>query len=447
MKKLLLTFAIAFVFCMANVSAQLNEVMEIQVGTQPMAIITDEANQCYHVFCNGQDINWDGIQDEGDETQSWWKIPFLPENFDPGAAIKAEKVRDFDFMRMVFPFRPGYNAEEGIVYLSDISGATKAYNTSNGELINDLNLPTDLSSTDGLNNFIFGTSTTAEGDGILEIIDGVGGLIESYEVNKNPFMTLAFEYNGKIHIVVASYGDYNSDDSAVEIFIEDNVGFTLAAKFEHLGNTLNYLTFFEGKIAAVSNGSHKIDIIDLESLTIEKSINLPTTGYDGPRECVYSKAHELLFVSAYDGNIYSVNPETGEVLTAVEAGCKTEGMAFQSPKYVLGTAIMEKGAYTYMDKIIVYEVKYTSVDDNNYNYSVYPLPAINAITIQFNEDIISADNLVVYTQNGGKVNINNSSINANKLNLELANSISNGLYIVSFTSNGVEYKVPFVVNK
>lgn len=96
-----------------------NKILSAGVGKQPVAIIPTKAagsleinSDTLNIICLGQDLNFNGVLDEGEEATSWWKIEGVSKAItqtpdDKGVVlVPARKVMDFGFnFDGFFPFR------------------------------------------------------------------------------------------------------------------------------------------------------------------------------------------------------------------------------------------------------------------------------------------------------------------------------------------------------
>ena len=102
----------------------------VEVGFNP--VFSFHYGTVTHVFCKGQDINGNGVFDEGagDEEPSWWTIGKA------GGKFIANKMKIFEFGSMPYDFKPEIDKQNGNIYLP-FKNKISSYKLLTTELVND----------------------------------------------------------------------------------------------------------------------------------------------------------------------------------------------------------------------------------------------------------------------------------------------------------------------
>lgn len=134
-----------------------------------------------------------------------------------------------------------------------------------------------------------------------------------------------------------------------------------------VGDTPNYFVL-DGDVAyVVVNGSHTVEIIDLVKREKIGTINVGTTGYDGPREAAVwydpTSGSKLLLVSTFDEEIRVFNLTTREHIKTIALAAKPEGMALYGNDLWV-TQTYKKDSYEPASDVAIYDlVSAVSVHD------------------------------------------------------------------------------------
>ncbi len=440
MKKVLILSVLSIIFAITGNSQPFSYMMDLPVGVQPMGVVCDEVNKVNHIFCAGYDANFNGIKDSGDVNPSWWSMPALGYLSFYGENDKTpKKLRDFEFGSWDFfaPFNPGiYKNEDektAKIYISQF-GRIRAYDMATGDLLDDTVAkysPTAIySSKDSL---IFSVRSYGTSD-IVYIFDlKTKQVIDSIHSGINVQKVQPIE-NG---IVILNEGVYGVGDSKLIIAGHnanqwDTTGILL-------GNGANDFDIFNGRIVVAMNGSHEIKVISIAEKKIIKTINVGTTGYDGPRTIRFyheyqgNQSSDVVGVTTYSGDIRFFNISTGNLIVKLDTYGKAEGFDIQGYTYLIVANQFGKGLYTPDSSISIFSTP-QSVDDYQKTSAIrlYPNPSSDIINIDLTENIGSIERASIFSTNGILVaEVNLKNIDSDNITISLKDyNLPSGKYFV-----------------
>lgn len=277
----------------------------VEVGNQPVYTWWDSDVKVLHVFCLGNDDNFDGIQDIDEQQPSWWTVK------NHGGNHVAEKIMDFEFASLKFPFRPAVDEENKIIYIPH-QDKISSYDLSGYSVFNESVAVVDATSLSlAAGHLLITRITDAEsGDGELLVLNLQSGqVLQSVYAGINPIQSLYYPSEGGIGLAIISAGPWGSDESKLYYGNIVHMGdFSLDSL--NVGNAVNHISFNENKLYVTVNGSHKIVVLELA--TGEPAFyNTGTTGFDGPREALFLDG--LIGVTTYVGDFRGIDPQTGNV--------------------------------------------------------------------------------------------------------------------------------------
>ena len=453
MKKLLLAILLFACQFGGKLVAQPPFEEDIVVGKQPAMILEDASSGKFHIFCLGYDKNFDGNFDieEGDVKPSWWSYNIIVPLKSEIPMLLADKVRDFDYSVGNYIARPAHNKKQ--IFFQQ-NGSIIAYDLADGSLIDTVAENIDPIAMSFFNEKLFiSIRNQVEKDVVLVFDIKSKSYLDTIPAYNNVQMTLPIEYNGNRYLIILNEGNFGTNDSKLQFIDLSNGNEELAVvDIGGGGNFIDYAIRNDDVwIAATMNSSHQIQIVSLKKMEIIKTINLQTEGFNGPREAHFNNENDLIYVSAYDGNIYEVNPETGDAKNYLECKAKPEGFyaGLAGNDYLLVANIMDKLTYAPDSTVSVY-VRYSSIEDvvNNTNLHIYPNPAQDLIHIQIPENIsieIQAK-IEIYTSTGLLVKKKMLSLNQNKEFIIKNSDFPRGDYFIKVTSGKNVYFGAFNVS-
>jgi hypothetical protein len=277
----------------------------VEVGNQPVYTWWDKDAKVLHVFCLGNDDNFDGIQDIDEQSPSWWTVK------NQGGNHISEKIMEFEFGSLKFPFRPAVDEENKIIYIPH-PDKISSYDLSDYSVFNESVAVVDATSLSLAAGHLLITRITdpESGDGELLVLNLQSGqVLQSVYAGINPIQSIYYPSEGGIGLAIISVGPWGSDESKLYYGNIVHMGdFSLDSL--NVGNTVNHVSFNENKLYVTVNGSHKIVVLDLA--TNESTFyNTGTTGFDGPREAVYMDG--MIGVTTYVGDLRGIDPHSGNV--------------------------------------------------------------------------------------------------------------------------------------
>jgi len=437
-----LLFFITFAFLRAEFWNNL--IGSYSVGKQPVSFIYDEKNQYLNIFCAGYDANFNGSKDDGDESPSWWQAKLFSQNPEGKFLEEPLLVREFEFGSFQFPFRPGY--EYPHIYYGSFN-EIETYNIGNGEKI--------------INNFpnISSSALTAYKDLLLishrpSFTDP--GFVYVFDLNKNQFIdTLKAGVNvqkaafyNQNKIIVLNEGDFGAANSSVQIFKNNGSKYELE-KAILTGDVSNHITIVDDILITTNNNSHDLTIIDLKSNEILKKIKLPTEGFSGPRESVYSPKLNQIITSSYNSVVYIHNFE-GELIDSIETEANTEGLLLiESPIPLLFVANeFIKDTYQPNSSFQVFSNKVPSKVESS---EVKPFVSFN-----FSSNLIEIRNINFQNENMsiqifnslGELIHQESNLKSDEIYIDLGEiNSANGSYYLIIKNNFNSYGFPFILAK
>ena len=94
-----------------------------------------------------------------------------------------------------------------------------------------------------------------------------------------------------------------------------------------LGNTANSMrAFWTGKLFIVLNGSHRIEVMDMNSMQAEGTIDVGTSGYNGPRQVAFLPDDSTGVVSTFANDIRFFSLNSYQITDTLKVGQKPEAL-------------------------------------------------------------------------------------------------------------------------
>lgn len=126
-----------------------------------------------------------------------------------------------------------------------------------------------------------------------------------------------------------------------------------------VGDTPNYFVVDNDTAYVVVNGSHSVVIVDLIKHEKIATINVGTTGYDGPREAAVwydpTSKTKMLLVSTFDEEVRVFNLTTREHIKTIALAAKPEGMALRGNDLWV-TQTFKKDSYDAASDVAIYDL-------------------------------------------------------------------------------------------
>lgn len=431
---------------------------EFEVGKYPIAIIYDEQSG-YHIYCDRYDSNFNGIFEPelGETKSSWWHISY------PQSDNEAQLLKEFDW-----EFTTGFSTgcalrpaiQDGIIYFNTTTGVYP-YRLSNAELIENRIVPIGCNAVSIFENKMYlSVRHIPEGEYVADtnyviVYDMQNKVVtDTLPAIANVQQVLCFAkntFNYDYYLLVLNEGFMGGNDSKLQVYkiYEDSYDLIKVIDLGDTGNNMIYDGV--GNIYVAMNMSHQIQVISTDSFAISKSIPVPTSGYDGPRQiCKFEeeivplkqKKNDpipqktdtpfMFCVSTYSGNVYIYYDDN--LIDYVETTGKLEGVLSEPFSGIGVTNAFQKGTYTADNRVSFY-TSWTSVTDkvvDNSLFSVYPNPASNFINISCDNSLIESIELISLQ---GKTIFQKQLNNENSYVISLESlNLPNGLYFLKILS-------------
>ncbi|TAE31913.1 MAG: T9SS C-terminal target domain-containing protein [Candidatus Kapaibacterium sp.] len=341
-----------------------------------------------HVLCGQVDNNFNGTQDMGDVPASWVVL----------SANAATTLRSRQFLwneGVGFPCRPAYDFSSNTLYLAQ-SGRIRAFDTQTQATKRDtvLLLDTLARSAMGTSGTVAGLSFARVGimgqdllsltlrgrstSAVVQVLPATGRV--SRRLGAGIFAQQAIAYTTPVdgvETVILNEGGFGTSTATLMIADGGNDVTTL-----NLGDTGNHLLVSGGQAIVTMNGSHTIQVIDLATRRIIRTIPTGTTGFNGPREAVLIGT--TLYVTTYASDVRAFDILTGREVTRFNPRGKPEGIAALGNNIIVANAF-EAGGFASANTVVVLNTT-TSVQENRAGadvISLAPNPTQDRTTLRF----------------------------------------------------------------
>jgi DNA-binding beta-propeller fold protein YncE len=341
----------------------------LPTGFQPLSI--HQVDDTVHVFCNGNDIDFDGIYEpnNGELPASWLKY-----HAKSGNLISRKEITHTYFS---IPFRPAFTNSN---FYNPNGNSIEVYDLTSQQLIDSaiFTLPNPQSTITALCVLSLNlggeektviamshkTSFTQNGSfGLYSIADKK--IIAETEVGVNPQLIKAFRnLLGEVEFAILCEGTFGGKNSKLyRLLPTPSSALPFKTEFYDLGDTGNFFIIQDQLALTVMNGSHEIIPFNLATNTVLPGYPTGTTGYDGPREIVLDTITNRVFVSTYASDIRIGSYISGDILGILEPAGKPEGLAIIDGKLWACNAY-KKGEYAPDSTIAIFDIGLTSVQEN-----------------------------------------------------------------------------------
>lgn len=277
-------------------------------GLSPLKVLKDESSGKLHIFCAGQDLNFNYEVNEGDESSSWWIID--------SHGTPPRLVMHFDGFIKNTPFRPAHDPVTNILYVPMI-GKIVSLDLDEEDYDDEELAYIDAQSVHFAGGHLLITVASESGEnGKVEVMNlQTGQILQTVQGGKNIIDCIYYPGPEGISIAILNQGDFGSDNSNVMYgAINHMFDFELEDDIE-VGNSANHIIYHDGKLYVTVNMSHWIKVIDVSTHEVS-TWHTATSGFDGPRE---SKVKDgFLYVTTYSGDVRIFDLKTGVMLNIFE---------------------------------------------------------------------------------------------------------------------------------
>ncbi|RPI68938.1 MAG: hypothetical protein EHM43_03335, partial [Ignavibacteriae bacterium] len=344
-----------FSACLAVVFAATTSLFSQQLVTvvptapRPVCILPDGDRM--HVLTDRVDVNYNNVKDDGDQEATWQIVN----------AESYETIRTLTFpWAFVTANRPAIDRETGLLYIG-VGDTVWAYTTLTQQRSSE---PVFVGSSvavglDEYNSHLFITQRTGFTDpGTLVDVNLLDRSTTSTTLEINPQMTIGRRgvFNNNMAITV-NEGNYGANDGLLTFWDGTNV-MTLG-----VGDTPNhiYVNPDAPSIGYVTcNGSHSVVVVELDGRYAIDTFAIPTSGYNGPREC--TSFDGLLYVTSYSADVFALDAQTGALIYTLSIDAKVDAAGFYQNKLWVGRSY-EKGEYAAVPNVNVYDILLTDVQE------------------------------------------------------------------------------------
>ncbi len=370
----------------ASILAQTPPILTYTTPPQPLHVQVRGAE--IHVLCGQVDNNFNGTQDMGDVPASWVVVS--------ANAATTLRSRQFAWNEGVgFPCRPAYDFSSNTLYLSQ-NGRIRAFDTQTQAIKRDtvLLLDTLARSAMGTSGTVAGLSFARVGimgqdllsltlrgrstSAVVQVFPATGRV--SRRLAAGIFAQQAIAYTTPVdgvETVILNEGGFGTSTATLMIAGVDGNVTTL-----NLGDTGNHLLVSGGQAIVTMNGSHTIQVIDLATRRIVRTIPTGTTGFNGPRESVVIGT--TLYVTTYASDVRAFDISTGREIARFNPRGKPEGIAVLGGNIVVANAF-EAGGFASANTVVVLNTT-TFVRENRAGtevISIAPNPMQDRTTLRF----------------------------------------------------------------
>lgn len=454
MKKFYLLAILLPMLAIAANAQPFTERSDETVGIQPAGVVFNQRQLKFHIFCAGYDANFNGVKDSGDVAPSWWTMHlYLIAGINEVSQGEIEKVRDFEFGSWDFfaPFNPGvYNDvvdKKSVIYLSQF-GRIRCYDMDTYQVVDDTVVKSNATAIWASKDSLI-YSVRNGNSGKVFILDLASKkLIDSVDAAMN--VQKIMKFNGGLAIL--NEGSFGQNDS--KLIIAKKIGNTWLSDTITLGNGANDFDIFKGNIAVTMNGSHKVLIVSVQNNSIKKTIDVGTTGYDGPRTVRFygkeSGQSNVIAVSTYTGDVRFFETNTGNLLFTLATKGKAEGFDFMGQGCIVIANQFLLGKYIPDSTITIWTVP-NSVDEMSFykDVKVYPNPSSDNVNIDISNLKNNVSTLRIIDNNGNTImNFGTDEINSGKLSISAKKlNLNSGQYFVQLISGNMKIGIPFLIVK
>lgn len=409
-----------------NISDQL-KFNYAKVGKQPSKIVYSKSNDTYNIFCLGQDANFNGEFDAGDEKPSWWTIK------GQGSLAITNKVLEFEMGDLKFPTKLAYDKEIDVIYIPH-NGRISSYDVLDYSIIEESVADVNAISVDLAGpHLMFSVRNDGSADQV-EVFDRENSnILQKIDAGENVIEAKYFQNSGAFGIAFLNEGIFGQNNASIMYGqLPHTQNPTL--KEVNIGDTGNDIDYLNGTIGVVANGSHQVTLINYEIDEI-MSLATGTSGYFGPRNISLNEIDNNIFamVSSYDGDLRIITQQG--VNSIVKLKNKVEDFYIDFNRQFLMATIINNNDYSPSNEVAYSGQLVTSVEDDsniaNDELVVYPNPTSDFIYVRQQEARLT--NISIYDVSGSLVYTSDFNgaivkVDINKLN------IKTGTYFVKMTN-------------
>ncbi len=433
--------------------------IEIKVGSSPTFVYGYYDFNVHdfkiEIITLGKDSNFNRIEDPDDEKPAWYRLSYqklLTGNLEP------DLMQNFNFATIPFPTRVYINEFTKELLVPDTNSTVSKFNLATGEFEENFNAKTNEQLDDGAdiraiyksNEFLLVSFSNFEDKNYINVINTSTKEIVVSNIPAPLGCQQIFINNDKLYIL--GEGLLGSDNSELWIYSLNDVlssNEVEPLKKIKLGDTGNHLSKISNSLIAVTcNFSHKVQLIDLNQHEIIKEIELPTQGFNGPRE-TQPFGENLIATTAFDGNLYFHNLD-GTQISKITLGNNLEGLytfVSTNPMFKLELAVVASpfnDDYSPNNSVFIL-LNFLSTEDNfsNSQVKIFPTPASNKLFVDLSNSVAKFNTLRILDLTGNV--LYQTELNESNLFEIPLNNFSSGTYFISLLGSEISV-IPFIVN-
>lgn len=412
----------------------------IEVGQQPLGIFP--VGNVVHVFHGQIDLNFDGVQDEGDSPASWWVL-------NPSTRQVLSK-KDLEWGGIGFPFRPYLDTETKLLYFSHL-GRIRSFSLETQEMVQDTVASYAATAVAAHGDIVYASVRISYTDpGFLVRYNTKTKEEEQATVGVNPqqivWFTTADSQEGVLVLCEGGFGAGSAPSTLYKQFADG----TLVETPLELGGTGNHVLVHDNYAFVTMNGSSEVKVVDIANWEVVRTIDVPTEPGNGPRETAVLGGD--IVVSTYEGDVRRYSATTGALRTAFKTTGKPEGLAIVGNTVWIANAY-ESGSFSASNIIDVWDISVTSVAEvpyTNAHVAVAPSVLSDEAEVRVPAALFSGEvqGTVVSPTGAELAHIPFSSLGADGYRAQLVASrlgLASGRYFLRIVGNGNATVVPFVV--
>jgi Secretion system C-terminal sorting domain len=416
-------------------------VESVEVGMQPIAIIKSEiwdpGHSVNHVFCLGSD----------EESPSLWIIEdLILISLDmPNKEKKSiqdsysDKIQDFNFSSLTYPFRPGIDPKNKIVYSLDNQISYENYiipYKAHGLSINDS---------------IFFISKRDSGIDSLIVYNYLESKVKQVlAMNNNIQMSKLYKINGLEKLAVLCEGDDGENNSTISLHEFDFENVQNTYKVLEIGDYGNYFEIISDTLFAVCKGSNELVLIDLNSEEIVRRIDLSEYNIINPMEIDINSESRSAVISSEDGrfliiNLYTWEVDDSNIYSGVGEGILIESFVNNSERVFLCLPRDNQGNLN--NEVLIF-ADYSGVDEFEEDdlITAYPNPSNDMITIDYSKMDIQAKSISIMDLMGNEVYTMSGNGLSGVVDLNISNlGLAAGKYFAIIKTNKLNYYISIII--
>jgi hypothetical protein len=449
-----------FSFALLNATANVQFIPLPKNSLQPLSLKYESATKKIHVFCNGNDNNFNGFVDSNDVGPSWVILE------EKDNQINSTVASTFGKRFFQFPLRLDFldknESFEPSVYIPFTNETNPDFSTKNPGYISSFDLVTKEVISANVTGFqansvshygphllLTRNRPTMKGDVVVYDLS-TNKPLQTINAEMNLLDAYAYTANGKLKL--AAYSDNYTDSAWFHIALVPHMSdFSFTTK--KTGKTPNHMLVTDKRIYLTLNGSHSVIIYNSANGDFIREVATGTTGFNGPREVV-ELPNNKFSVSTYNGEVIIFDSENFNLLQRVPT--KINDITYNTESMVVaGNILYAASPYdnqynknnSGLFKIDLTTLGIDEFDNSESNSHVYPNPVRDYFNLKI--DNIQSENYTIKVIDANGRILNEQTLpyyqinqTYNKANLGITSA---GIYRLNVSSTNFNTTIPLVV--